>query len=518
MQDTDLDVVIIGAGISGLNFAYRLREAHPHLRFCILEARHELGGTWSLFKFPGIRSDSDLYSFSFPWYPWKHESAIAKGPLILDYLKEAAVAGGISHDIRLNHRVDHMRWSSASRTWKLDIVSGSHQVASSMTCRFILLGTGYYNYDDPLPAVIPGIADFQGPVVHPQFWPSDLDCSGKRFVIIGSGSTAITLLPSLASQSEHVTMLQRSPSYIFSMPTRNFLDTMVRRLCPPSVAIALLRFHRILLSLLMVSFCRLLPSLARPWLLDMVRAQLPPGTKVDPHFSPRYDPWLQRMCVSPDGDFFGALRAGSATVVTGVIEAVTPRAIRLTSGVEIPADVIVTATGLRLRVAGGIRITVDDQDFQVADRFMWKAAMLEDLPNVVTAVGYANASWTLGADVAASLACRLLADMEREKVSVIVPRCSAEEKATMAVLPLFDLTSTYIREGQASVPKAGNRPQWAPRTFYWKDLFRATWGDVRTGIERTCEEPGRLSTARSTKASSSVAWLRKEGEQGQSGR
>lgn len=355
-----------------------------------------------------------------------------------------------------------------------------------MTCRFILLGTGYYNYKDPLPALIPGLANFQGPVVHPQFWPADLDCAGKRVVVIGSGSTAVTMLPSLATQAGHVTMLQRSPSYIVPVPQNSPVARFVRNWFPSSkLATALLRFQTILFSLVVVTFCRRLPSLARPWLLGIVRSQLPAGTDVDPHFTPRYDPWRQRMCMTPDGDFFRALGDGSASVATGVIQTVMPRGIRLESGAEIPADVIVTATGLRLRAFGGMRVSVDDQAFDVTDHFIWKAAMIEGLPNLVLSIGYADSSWTLGADVAALLACRLLAEMEAEGVSMIAPRLSASDKANMATLPLLDLTSTYIREGLASVPKSSDRPQWRPRSYYWKDLVEATWGDVRTGLERS---------------------------------
>lgn len=484
MGQTDWDVVIIGAGISGLNFGYRLREAHPHLNFCILEGRHELGGTWSLFKFPGIRSDSNLYEFSFPWHSWTYPSTIAQGALILDYLKEAASKSGLQDYIRLNNRVEHIHWRTSARSWTLDV---SHDgIVSSMTCRFILLGTGYYNYKDPLPALIPGLANFQGPVVHPQFWPADLDCAGKRVVVIGSGSTAVTMLPSLATQAGHVTMLQRSPSYIVPVPQNSPVARFVRNWFPSSkLATALLRFQTILFSLVVVTFCRRLPSLARPWLLGIVRSQLPAGTDVDPHFTPRYDPWRQRMCMTPDGDFFRALGDGSASVATGVIQTVMPRGIRLESGAEIPADVIVTATGLRLRAFGGMRVSVDDQAFDVTDHFIWKAAMIEGLPNLVLSIGYADSSWTLGADVAALLACRLLAEMEAEGVSMIAPRLSASDKANMATLPLLDLTSTYIREGLASVPKSSDRPQWRPRSYYWKDLVEATWGDVRTGLERS---------------------------------
>ncbi|XP_051191260.1 uncharacterized protein [Lolium perenne] len=487
VQDADYDVVIVGAGFSGINFAYRLQERNPELSYCILEGRHQVGGTWSLFQYPGIRSDSDLYTFGFPWRPWVEKQPIARGPLILNYLEASVAEAGIDNKIKFNHRVVSMDWSSASSTWTLNVTAGggddNEVVSMSMRARFVLLGTGYYDYEEPLEARIPGIDSFRGAVVHPQFWPRDLDYSGKNVVVIGSGATAITLLPSMADKAAHITMLQRSPSYILALPENDPLDWTARLLLPAALARRLIRFRWIMAAFLIATLCRWFPRLARAVILWLTSLELPTGTKMKPHFTPRYNPWEQRMCFCPGGDFFQCLRAGKASVETGVIEQVTESTIRIESGRELHPDIIVTATGLKVRLAGGINVSLDGRPVRVPDCYSWKGCMLENLPNLFYSMGYFDASWTLGVDATAQLVCRLLNTVTRDGFAHIVPRLSEAEKSTMSDLPFLPINSTYVERAKGVFPKVGNSKQWLPRSYYWKDLANAWWGDVQSGLE-----------------------------------
>lgn len=378
-----------------------------------------------------------------------------------------------------------MTWSSASKTWTLEVtVKGKGSSRRVIQTRFVLLGTGYYDYEEPMQVQIRGIKEFQGTRVHPQFWPSDLDYQDKHVAIIGSGATAITLLPALAEKAAHVTMVQRSPSYVVSLENgAGAFDTMARWLWPARVAAKLIRFKWILASFLMVTFCQWLPEAARKSINQKTKAQLPAGTRLDPDFTPAYLPWQQRMCLCPNGDFYACLRSGKASIATGAIDTVTATSIRLEDGKEIFPDVIVTATGLKMRLAGGIEIVVDGEPYDVSRHFMWKGAMVEDLPNLVLTLGYVDASWTLGAEATAQLACRILKRMETKGVSMVVPRLSPKDKQTMTELPFMRLSSTYIRLGQSVFPRVSDRGQWQRRSYYWKDLFMARWGDIKSGID-----------------------------------
>ncbi|KAL4890016.1 hypothetical protein BDV59DRAFT_209959 [Aspergillus ambiguus] len=482
-DDLRYDVVIIGAGISGINFAYRLQKEHPDLRYCILEERHEVGGTWSLFQYPGVRSDSDLFTFGFAWRPWTSRNAIAEGPLIREYIRESAEQEGIVPHIRFRHRVDRVDWSTHQKLWSLHASTDSFTGTVMLQARFVMMGTGYYDYHQPLKTEIPGIEQFQGTVIHPQFWPSDVDYTNKNVVIIGSGATAITLLPSLANKASNVTMLQRSPSYVMSVAKEDAVEWFIRWICCERLAAMLVRFKWILLPLALVSFCRQFPNIARRLCLRITREELPEQIPLDPHFTPSYNPWEQRMCMCPDGDFFKCLRNGTAGVVTDYIEAVTPKSIQLRSGNELHPDIIVTATGLKIRIAGGIKITVDGSPFSIQDHFMWKCTMVDGLPNVVFALGYVDASWTLGADATAQLACRILTQMKREGFSMVAPRCSDKDGNRMTEKSFLNLNATYVKRGISAFPKVGDQAPWEPRSFYWKDLIKAWWGDIRTGME-----------------------------------
>ncbi|KAJ5825430.1 flavoprotein [Penicillium riverlandense] len=478
----DFDVIIVGAGISGINFAYRLQERNPELSYCILEGRHEIGGTWSLFQYPGIRSDSDLYTFGFAWRPWTGKNSIVHGSVIRNYLEESAAQENIDKKIRFFHQVNKMNWSSSSNMWTFDITANNTEKIS-MSSRFVFLGTGYYDYQEPLQANIPGIHDFQGEVVHPQFWPVDLDYTKKRVVIIGSGATAITLLPALTERAAHVTMLQRSPTYIASLPSEGRFEAVVSKILPQSAAHRLIRLKWMLFSLFMVSICRRFPRAARAYLLRETAKLLPPGTDLEPDFVPSYNPWEQRLCLCPDGDFYASIRSGKGSIKTGSIETITSSTIKLTSGEELRPDIIVTATGLKLCTAAGINITIDGEPYDISDNFAWRTTMVEGLPNAVLSWGYTNASWTLGADATAQLACRLLTTMRKKGISVIVPRMTSKEKNTLEERPFLALSATYVKEGGKAFPKTASTAPWQPRSYFWRDLSIARWGDIKTGLK-----------------------------------
>jgi cation diffusion facilitator CzcD-associated flavoprotein CzcO len=480
------DVVIIGAGISGINFAYRLQESHPELSYIILEKRHEIGGTWSLFHYPGFRSDSDLYTLGFAWRPWLGTSAIARGDLIIDYIKDAAQVSGIDRNILFHHDVNTASWSRSRKLWTLDIAASDNEANSptkkTVCCRWLQMCTGYYDYGTPLRTNIPGIDNFKGEVVHPQFWKDELKYKEKNVVIIGSGATAVTLLPALAQQASHVTMLQRSPSYIVSQPTDNALDRYFRSWLPASFAYGLIRMKCIFSTFLVVTLMRYFPRIAAAILLRLTAKQLPSGLQLDPHFMPSYDVCQQRLCLCPDGDFYACLRAGSASIITDTIEDITDDTIKLSSGQELHPDVIVTATGLKLQVAGGMKIFVDHMVYDMGTKLFWKGVMLEGLPNAAMTVGYVDASWTLGADATAQMVCRIIKQMRREGVSMVAPHCSDNEKSAMEETATLNLTSTYIKVGSSVFPKAGDRGQWKARSYYYEDILMAWYGDIKSGM------------------------------------
>ena len=478
----DFDVVIIGAGISGINFAYRLQERHPNLSYCIVEARHEMGGTWSLFKYPGIRSDSDLFTFGFQWRPWQATSPIAEGASILRYLNESAEEYGIDKHIKYKHAVKNLDWSSKNQQWTLDLLVDGN-LPSSLKARFVLVGTGYYDYQTPLQAEIPGIDKFKGQVIHPQFWPKDLDYTGKNMVIVGSGATAITILPNVADKAAHATILQRSPSYILSVPHRDPIDRLLRFFLPASLSLRIIRFKWIFAAFMLTTICKWFPRVARWVVLRRTARMLPQGTSLDPNFTPSYNPWEQRMCLCPDGDFYKCLRTGKASVETGVIDKVTAKSIKLKSGKELNPDIIVTATGLHLQLLGGVTLSIDGQEHNLSNSFVWKGCMFQDVPNLVMAFGYVDASWTLGADATALMAMRLMSDMQDGGYRSIIPRLSDEEQKTIKEQPFMTLKSTYVKKAQHRFPKVGDLKQFRPRSYYWKDAANAAWGDVKTNME-----------------------------------
>ena len=397
-------------------------------------------------------------------------------------MRESAEAYGIDKKILFRHHVNQANYSSESKTWMFDVTANQSE-QKTFHSKFFLMCTGYYDYEQPLKTVIPGIENFKGKVVRPQFWPKDLDHTDKNIVIVGSGATAVTLLPALAEKASHVTMLQRSPSYLLSTPSEDALERAIRRFCNERWQHRLIRLKWLVIPFLLINFCYYFPKQGKKLFRSVTEPQLPPTISHDPHFTPSYNPFEQRVCFCPDADFYKSLRAGTASIETGIIETITSNTIKLTSGKELHPDIIVTATGLKLRIGGGIKITVDEKPYNVPEKFVWKGVMLEDLPNCAFVVGYVDASWTLGADATAQMVCRILKQMGKEGVVEVIPRRTEEEKATMRELPLLRLSSTYIQKARDIVPKAADRGQWRARSYYFKDILMAWFGDIKSGTE-----------------------------------
>jgi cation diffusion facilitator CzcD-associated flavoprotein CzcO len=474
-EQTSFDVLIIGAGISGINAAYRLQEAFPNYRYAILEARDRIGGTWDLFRYPGIRSDSDLYTFGFSWYPWNRSNPIGEGQDILTYLQDAMTTHNISPHVQFHHRVLSVEWDQ--QTWTVNIQHDGSQF--QYTAKFLIFGTGYYDHSEPLATTIPGIENFKGDVIHPQFWPEDFDYTNKNIVIIGSGATAVTLAPKLSEKADRVTMLQRSPTYLASLPNRHS-GSWLSRILPTTINYYINRMKRLIIGHLMYAFCRAYPNAARGILEKGMSKQLPPGFPLNPHFKPRYNPWEQRLCVCPNGDFFAAIRSGKTHVVTDYIETVDSDGIQLKSGQRLTADTIVTATGLKWRFMGGIPITVNGEKIDISEKYMWNGFMMQDLPNAAALVGYASLSWTLGADASMSSICRLIKLMNSKGYSVARP--SLKDSSKLEPRPLLDLSSNYIKRAEG-MPRAASLRPWIGRTGYFSDMWFAIFGNITKGLE-----------------------------------
>jgi cation diffusion facilitator CzcD-associated flavoprotein CzcO len=476
-SETSLDVLVIGAGISGINAAYHLQTELPHCRFAVLEARDNIGGTWDLFRYPGIRSDSDLYTFGFTWHKWNRSNPIAEGRDILEYLDDAITTHRLKDHFLFNHRVVSLEWSQHQWTARVQHADADIQFHS----RFIIFATGYYDYDQPLPAIVPGLDTFQGQIIHPQFWPETFDYTDKRIVVIGSGATAVTLIPKLAERAELVTMLQRSPSYIAAVPNPA-TQSWLARLLPKSCIYYLRRIRALVFGQLFFRFCRRFPNAARSLLERRTLSRLPVGTPLSPHFKPRYNPWDQRLCASPDGDFFKALASRKAAIETDTISTVDKTGIQLASGKRLDADVLITATGLNLQIGGGIPVSVNGEPLDVARKYIWNGLMLQDVPNAALVFGYVNASWTLGADAAMRLTCRLLKHLEDNAYKAAVPILD-KGKTEMETRPLLDLNSTYLTRAQDSMPKASVQRPWVSRTNYFADMLHARFGDLGAGLD-----------------------------------
>lgn len=472
-----LDVAIIGAGISGLNAAYRIQTKLPEFKYKIFEARDNIGGTWDLFKYPGIRSDSDFYTFGFEWNTWPKDNPIVPGEDIREYLKQSVKITGIDEQIRFHHKLTAMEWSSDNKSWTLTLeVDGQTR---HVQARYIVLGTGYYDYNEPLRAEIPGIDNFKGTKIHPQFWPEKFDYTNKKVAIIGSGATAITLVPNMVPTASHVTMIQRSPTYVYALPnsTRRWWSFLL----PSFIRNRLNRWLFVFLQRISYDLCRAYPLQARSLIIRQMRRLLGGVLPVDPHFSPRYNPWEQRVCFAPDGDFFQALRTGKADVKTGKIKTVTDNSVVLENGDVVEADVLITATGLRVCVAGGVPIKVDGEKIDVGSKYFWNGSMLQDIPNLCVIIGYTNASWTLGADATALLFVRIIQYMRRRNAVAAVPR--VEDPSALTPKTLMDLNSTYLEKARSLMPKTAAQYPWRPRGSYYVDIWQAMFGRIDKGIE-----------------------------------
>ena len=463
------DVVIVGAGLSGIGAAYHLTEKCPDQQFLILESRNAIGGTWDLFRYPGIRSDSDMHTLGYSFKPWKSAKAIADGPSILRYVKETAAENHIDEKIRYSHKLTAANWDSDSSRWTLTVAQTDTGNSVQISCNFLYMCAGYYNYNQPHEPDLPQLDNFKGTVVHPQFWPKDLDYENKKVVVIGSGATAVTLVPSMADKAAKVTMLQRSPTYIISRPSEDWFANGMRALLPHKLAYAITRFRNTRFQEWIYKRTRRNPARIKKILLDAVRKELGPEFDVDKHFTPKYNPWDQRLCLVPDSDLFAALKNGSADVVTDHIETFTDSGIQLKSGDQLEADVIVTATGLQLVLMGGAAISIDGEAVDFSKLWTYKGLMNSDIPNMVATFGYINASWTLRADLTAEWVCRLLNHMRETNTSMVVPKVSAELHNMPQRDWIADFPAGYMTRVMHLFPKQGDREPWINTQDFRRD-------------------------------------------------
>ena len=461
-----VDVLIVGAGLSGIGAACHLQTDAPGTSYAIVEAREASGGTWDQFRYPGVRSDSDMFTLGYAFRPWTGAESIVDGQGILDYVRETATAYGVDDHIRYNTRVVAAAWSSHDARWAVTVEDTATGQVSTQTCSFLYLCSGYYRYDEGYTPSWPGRDGFGGLVVHPQHWPADLDVTGKRVVVVGSGATAVTLVPALATTAAQVTMLQRSPSYVMPIGSADPIADLLRKVLSERRAYDAIRWKNVKIATLIYTVSRRYPTRVRSLLRKIAIKALPDGFDVDTHFTPAYQPWDQRMCFVPDGDFFAAIRSGTADVVTDHIEAYTETGLRLRSGAELPADVIVTATGLHLLPFGGIPLTVDGAAVTIPERVAYKAMMLEGVPNLAFAIGYTNAPWTLKVDLVSAYVARLLTHMKRTQVAVVTPRVPP---GPMATSPLIDMSSGYFERSRQSLPLQGDAAPWRLQQHYGKD-------------------------------------------------
>ncbi len=473
----DTDVLIVGAGLSGIGAACRL-QTRTRRSYAVLEARDAIGGTWDLFRYPGMRSDSDMFTLGYPFRPWRDRTAIADGASILRYIRQTAAEFGVDRRIRFGHRVVSASWSSARARWTVTALAGPDRRPVILTCRFLYLCTGYYDYRRGHEIEIPGREQFAGTVVHPQHWPDGLDYRGREVVVVGSGATAVTLVPALAREAAHVTMVQRSPTYVISRPSRDRLADGLRAVLPQAAAYRLVRAKNIALTVFGYALMRRWPRKAAQLIRQQAAKLLPTSVPVDPHFTPGYDPWDQRLCLVPDGDLFAALRSGRADIVTDQIAEFTPKGLLLASGTHLDADLVVTATGLTMVGFGQIRLEVDGRAVDPGGALIYRGMMFSDVPNLVWCVGYVNNSWTLRADLTARHACRLLNHMERRGYAACTPRATTDVIAA-AARPLLDLRSGYVLRAAPRLPKQGTSGPWRFRQNYLLDAAALRFGRIR---------------------------------------
>ncbi len=487
-----VDVLIVGAGLSGIGAAWHLQHRLPGKSYAILEARAASGGTWDLFRYPGIRSDSDLSTFAYAFKPWTGEKAIADGPEILRYIRDTAADNGIDEHIRYGHEVVRASWSSEDARWTVEARRTEDGETVFFTAGWFFCASGYYDYEQGFAPRFPGLEDFAGEVVHPQHWPEELDVDGKRVVVIGSGATAVTLVPALTKQGAHVTMLQRSPSYIMSLPSKDVLADKFREWFGDARGHRLTRKKNILQQRKVYAFCQKHPKLARRIIRRLTEKQLPEGFDVDTHFNPSYDPWDQRLCAVPDGDLFRAIRKGDAEVVTDGIVRFTPGGVTLASGQELAADVVVTATGLNLKIFGGIEFEVDGEPVAVPDAIAFRGMMLSGLPNMAFAIGYTNSSWTLKVDLVCEHLCRLIAHMDARGLASATPVFDDPGAETR---PLLDFSAGYVLRALDQLPKQGPANPWRLPMDYAEDVANLRSAPIEDAALRFAPRTAALAAA-----------------------
>jgi cation diffusion facilitator CzcD-associated flavoprotein CzcO len=467
---TEFDVIIVGAGLSGIGMAHHLQRLCPWAAYTILEARDAIGGTWDLFRYPGIRSDSDMHTLGYNFRPWRDGLAIAEGPKIKAYIEDTAREAGIDRHIRFGARVERADWSSADGRWTVRTPDGA------LTCRFLVMCSGYYSYSEGHRPRWEGEDEFEGTIVHPQFWPEQLDWRGKQVAVIGSGATAVTLVPALAAQAAHVTMVQRSPSYVASRPSHDRIAAALKRVLPLRTSAGLTRWKNVLIQQFFFRMSRRRPDKVKAKLVELVEKEV--GPEQARHFTPSYNPWDQRLCLAPDGDLFAAIRAGKASVATGQIERFTPGGLLLADGSKVPADIVVAATGLKVELAGGVQLARDGEPVRLSDTMAYKGVMFSGLANFASIFGYTNASWTLKADLSAAFLCRLMNRMRRRGDKVVVPRRDEE----VAERPFLDFTSGYVQRALPQLPKQGETGPWRLKQSYTADLMNLRYGRVDDGV------------------------------------
>ncbi|HET7335728.1 MAG TPA: NAD(P)/FAD-dependent oxidoreductase [Rhizomicrobium sp.] len=472
------DVVIVGAGLSGIGAAYHLQANCPGKTYAILEGREAIGGTWDLFRYPGIRSDSDMYTLGYAFKPWVEAKAIADGPSIRKYVRDTAKDNDIERHIRFRHQVKRADWSSADARWTVEAETGPDKQVTRYTCNFLFMCSGYYSYEGGYTPDFAGTENFAGTIVHPQKWPADLDYKNKRVVVIGSGATAVTLVPEMAKDAAHVTMLQRSPTYVVSRPAEDALANWLRAKLPAKLAYALTRWRNVLMGMYFFNLSRKKPEKVKQYLVGMVKDELGADYDVKTHFTPRYNPWDQRLCLVPDSDLFLSLKSGKSSVVTDTIEHFTPKGLKLASGKELEADIIVTATGLKLVLLGGMQVSVDGAPVNMAKTMSYKGMMYSDVPNLASAFGYTNASWTLKCDLTCEYVCRILNYMDRKGVAIATPR----RDASVGEAPWLDFSSGYVQRALDVLPRQGDRKPWKLYQNYALDMVTLRFGKVDDGI------------------------------------
>jgi monooxygenase len=477
MQNQILDVVIVGAGLSGIDAAYHIQSKCPDRSYVIVDGRERIGGTWDLFRYPGVRSDSDIETLGFPFKKWTHDKSIADGATIRDYIEDAAREFGIYEKIRFGSKVVDARWSSAESLWTLTLAE-ANGAESQLACRFLYNCTGYYNYAEGYQPEWKGMDRFQGKIIHPQFWPESYNGNAEDVVVIGSGATAITLVPNLAKHAKSVTMLQRSPTFVVARPSIDAMSLKIKSILPKSWAFQAVRLKNIIYSMFVFQYAKRKPDSTRGAIMALARRDLPKGYDVKKHFNPKYNPWDQRLCLAPDGDFFKALHSPSTCVVTDEIESFRENGIQLKSGDFLPADTVVSATGLKILLVGGMKIFLDDRPLDFSQKLSYKGTFLSDVPNFAIALGYTNASWTLKCDLSARYVCRLFNYMAKHQYLVAVPKL---DDPSIKVENLLNLSSNYVKRSEANLPKQGDKKPWRLNQNYLLDWFALKYTSVNDG-------------------------------------